>query len=331
VLPDGVHRIPLPTPFQIGDVNTWLLRGSPLTLVDTGPRMEETEALLEERLAALGVAVEDLELIVLTHQHDDHVGLAGELQRRSGAELAGTAPLAAIMADPAAYMEADDAYAVALMRRHGVTEATIEALRGISRAYRRFVAPARVTRIVAAGEVLVAGGRTWRVRERPGHSPTDTVLASDGLLIAGDHLLEKISSNPLAHVPVGTADPAALAASRDRPHALVTYAASLRATAAEDGRELVLPGHGDPFTGAAALVEKRLGMHDRRAEKILAALTHPRSAADVGRDLWSHVPVTQAYLVLSEVLGHLDLLEARGAVTAQERDGVVLYAATASG
>ena len=69
-------------------------------------------------------------------------------------------------------------------------------------------------------------------------------------------------------------------------------------------------------------------MTARRAEKILAALDHPRTAADVGRDLWRHVPVTQAYLVLSEVLGHLDLLEDRGAVAAEERDGVVVYART---
>lgn len=73
-------------------------------------------------------------------------------------------------------------------------------------------------------------------------------------------------------------------------------------------------------------MEKRTAMHERRAEKILAALDHPRTAADVGRDLWRHVPVTQAYLVLSEVLGHLDLLETRGAVVTQERDGRVTYA-----
>jgi glyoxylase-like metal-dependent hydrolase (beta-lactamase superfamily II) len=325
VLPEDVHRIPLPTPFQIGDVNTWLLRGEPLTLVDAGPLMEETEARLEEGLAALGVAVEDLELLVLTHQHDDHVGLAGELARRSGAEVAGTAALAAFMADTSASMDADDAYSVALMRRHGVTEKTVETLHGISRAFRQFVGDVPVTRIVADGDELVAGGRTWRIGERPGHSPTDTVLAGDDLLIAGDHLLEKISSNPIAHVPIGAADPVALAASPDRPRTLLIYADSMRATASSDRGELILPGHGDPFAGAAELVEKRLGMHDRRAEKILAALGQPRTAADVGRDLWRHVPVTQAYLVLSEVLGHLDLLEARGAVTTEERDGVVHY------
>jgi glyoxylase-like metal-dependent hydrolase (beta-lactamase superfamily II) len=331
VLPDDIRRIPLPTPFQIGDVNAWLLRGEPLTLVDAGPLMEETEARLEEGLAALGVAVEDLELLVLTHQHDDHVGLAGELARRSGAEVAGTAALAAFMADTRASMDADDAYSIALMRRHGVTEKTVETLHGISRAFRRFVGDVAVTRIVADGDELVAGGRTWRIAARPGHSPTDTVLASASLLIAGDHLLERISSNPIAHVPIGTADPAGLAASPDRPRTLLVYADSMRATAAADRGELILPGHGDPFTGAAPLVEKRLGMHERRAEKILAALTRPRTAADIGRDLWRHVPVAQAFLVLSEVLGHLDLLEARGAVTAEERDGVVVYAATATG
>jgi glyoxylase-like metal-dependent hydrolase (beta-lactamase superfamily II) len=325
VLPEGIHRIPLPTPFQIGDVNAWLLRGEPLTLVDAGPLMEETEARLNEGLAALGVAVEDLELLVLTHQHDDHVGLAGELARRSGAEVAGTAALARFMADTTASMEADDAYSVALMRRHGVTEKTVETLHGISRAFRKYVADVAVTRIVGAGDELAAGGRTWQVHERPGHSPTDTVLASDGLLIAGDHLLERISSNPIAHVPIGAADPAGLAASGERPRTLLIYADSLRATAAADTGELVLPGHGKPFTGAAELIEKRLGMHDRRAEKILAALDRPRSAADIGRDLGRHVPVTQAYLVLSEVLGHLDLLEARGAVRAEVRDGVVHY------
>lgn len=328
MLPEGVHPVPLPTPFQVGDVNAWLLRGEPLTLVDAGPLMEETEARLEAGLAELGIAVEDLELIVLTHQHDDHVGLAGELQRRSGAEVAGTAALAAFLADTGASMDADDAYSVALMRRHGVTEKTVETLHGISRAFRRFVGDVPVTRVVADGDELVAGGRTWHVRERPGHSPTDTVLVSDGLLLAGDHLLERISSNPIAHVPIGAPDPAALAASSDRPRTLLTYAASLRATAADDRGELVLPGHGDPFIGASALIERRLELHERRAAKILEALTHPRSAADIGRDLWRHVPVTQAYLVLSEVLGHLDLLEARAQVRTDEHDGVVLYART---
>ncbi len=328
MLPDDVHRIPLPTPFQIGDVNAYLLRGTPLTLVDAGPLMEETAARLDEGLAALGVAVEDLELLVLTHQHDDHVGLAAEIARRSGAEVAGTERLARYLGDIEASMEADDAYALALMRRHGVQPGTIQTLGEVSRAYRRFAGgDVRIGRVIADGGELDAGGRRWRVAERPGHSPTDTTLTADGLLLGGDHLLERISSNPIAHAPIGVEDPEALAGSPDRPHTLRVYLASLDATAAADRGELVLPGHGEPFTGAAALVEKRAGMSDRRAEKILGAIDGPRPAAAIGRELWRHVPVTQAFLVLSEVLGHLDLLEAAGRITQQVGDdGVVRWA-----
>ena len=104
------------------------------------------------------------------------------------------------------------------------------------------------------------------------------------------------------------------------------YDDSLAATAAEDRGELILPGHGEVFSGARDLIERRFGMTERRAEKILGALTEPRTAAAIGREMWRHVPVTQAYLVLSEVLGHLDLLERRGAVVTEEHAGVVVYA-----
>ena len=289
--------------------------------------MEETEARLEAGLAALGLRVEDLELIVLTHQHDDHVGLAGELRRRSGAAVAGTAALAACLADVAASMDEDDAYSVALMRRHGVTEKTVATLAGISRAFRQFVADVEVDRILADGDELVAGGRTLARPRAAGpqpdrHGAGRRRAAARRRPPAGEDLLEPDRARrdrrrrpARARVGPGPA-----------PHPASRYLASQAATAADDRGELILPGHGDPFTGAAALVAKRAGMTERRAEKILAALDRPRTAADVGRDLWRHVPVTQAYLVLSEVLGHLDLLEDRGAVAAEERDGVVVYA-----
>jgi glyoxylase-like metal-dependent hydrolase (beta-lactamase superfamily II) len=323
VTPPDIARIPIPTPFAVGAVNAYLLGGDPLTLVDAGPRMEEAEAFLDAALAEHGVAIEDLDLIVLTHQHADHVGLAAQLQRRSGAAVAATARLAAFLGDIEQSLEADDAYAVALLRRHGVGEDTIDTLSRIVRAFRRFTEGAAVTHVLEPGGELVAGGRSWTVAERPGHSPTDTVLRADGLLLGGDHLLEKISSNPIAHVAIGAPDPAGLAASPDRPQPLVTYLESMRRTAEEDRGDRVLPGHGAPFTGAAALVEKRAAMTARRAEKIRRALARARTAADVGRELWRHVPVTQAYLVLSEVLGHLDLLERRGAVR-QVTDGAVV-------
>src|SRR5437016_5275945 len=79
--------IPIPLPF-VGSVNAWLLRGDPVTIVDTGPRSDEALDALERGLALRGMRIDDIELVIATHHHHDHVGLAATIQRRSGARIA---------------------------------------------------------------------------------------------------------------------------------------------------------------------------------------------------------------------------------------------------
>ena len=329
MLPAGVHRLSLPTPFAIGPVSTYVLRGEPLTLVDPGPLRDKTRAALEDGLRDLGLHVDDVELVLLTHQHHDHVGLAAEVARRSGARIGGSPKLAAYLADYDRAMDRDDAYSVAMMRRHGIDDDVRATLDGVSRSFRRYAEGATVDVVVGDGEQLVAGGRTFTVHERPGHSPSDTIfLDGDGLLVGGDHLLEKVSSNPIAHVPIDGSDPAEVATRAPR-RALVEYLASMRATAAMDVA-LVLPGHGEPFAGHRALVASREQMHARRARRILRAVDGTRTAADMIGLLWRALPVTQHYLALSEVLGHLDLLAADGLVRPLDDDGVVRWSRAAA-
>jgi glyoxylase-like metal-dependent hydrolase (beta-lactamase superfamily II) len=325
VLPDGVHRLELPTPFAIGPVSCWLLRGDPLTLVDPGPLRDKTRAALDAGLARHGLRVEDVELVIVTHQHHDHAGLAAEVVARSGARLATSPRLAAYLGDYDRAMDRDDAYAVAMMDRHGIDADVRGTLDDISRSFRRYAEGATVDVTIGDGEQLVAGGRTFTAFERPGHSPTDTIfLDADGLLVGGDHLLAKVSSNPIAHVPIDDRDPVDVATRAPRP-ALVEYLASMRATAAMDVA-LVLPGHGEPFADHRALVASREEMHARRARRILRAVDGTRTAADMIAVLWRALPVTQHYLALSEVLGHLDILEVDGLVRPVERDdGVVSW------
>jgi glyoxylase-like metal-dependent hydrolase (beta-lactamase superfamily II) len=325
VLPDGVHRLELPTPFAIGPVSCYLLRGDPLTLVDPGPLRDKTSVALDDGLRALGLRVEDVELVVITHQHHDHAGLAADVVRRSGARLATSPRLAAYLGAYDDAMDRDDTYSVAMMRRHGIDDDVRGTLDDISRSFRRYGEGAAVDVTVGDGEQIVAGGRTFTAFERPGHSPTDTVFVdADGLLIGGDHLLAKVSSNPIAHVPIDDRDPIEVA-TRDPRRALVEYLASMRATAAMDVT-VVLPGHGEPFADHRGLVASREEMHARRARRILRSVDGTRTAADLIALLWRALPVTQHYLALSEVLGHLDLLEAEGLVRAVERDdGVVLW------
>jgi glyoxylase-like metal-dependent hydrolase (beta-lactamase superfamily II) len=212
------------------------------------------------------------------------------------------------------------------MSRHGIDADARQTLDDISRSFRRYSEGVAVDVAVGDGETLVAGGRRLTAYERPGHSPTDTIFLdpADGLLIGGDHLLERVSSNPIAHVPIDDRDPVAVART-DRRRALVEYLASMRATA-EQEVALVLPGHGAPFADHRALIATREEMHARRARRILRSVDGTRSAADMIAVLWRALPVTQSYLALSEVLGHIDLLERDGLVRAVERDdGVMIW------
>jgi len=90
--------------------------------------------------------------------------------------------------------------------------------------------------------------------------------------------------------------------------------------------ELVLPGHGDPVTDHRALINERFALHRRRADKIERLLAErPRTAYEVATALWGNIAVTQAYLTLSEVLGHVDLLLNGGRVREIKRDGLSVF------
>jgi glyoxylase-like metal-dependent hydrolase (beta-lactamase superfamily II) len=317
--------LPIPTPFAVGRVNALLVDDDPLTLVDGGPNSATSLTALEAALRERGRHVEDLGRIVLTHQHPDHVGLADVLVARSGAEVCALAALAPWLAAYSESMEGDDAFAEALMLRHGIPRDVTAALRAVTQVTRGWGHAATVTRPLRDGEALRFAGRTWRVHHRPGHSPSDTVFhdESSGELVGGDHLIKHISSNPLISRPLdGRGSPT------QRPRALPTYLGSLRATRAMDGVRVVVPGHGEPIDDHAALIDERFRMHERRAEKLRSLIAQrPQTAYELAQALWGNVAITQAYLTLSEVLGHVDLLLERGRVVEEERDGVVTFRA----
>ncbi len=321
----GIHRLAIPTPFMVGRVNAYLIEDSPLTLIDSGPNSAKALDELEQLLAARGHRIEDIELLVISHQHMDHFGLASILARRSGAEVAALGALAPYLAAYGRETDLDDAFAEGLMLRHGIPQEIVTALRAVSAGFRAWGSAVEVTRSLADGEELQLRDRTLRVLHRPGHSPSDTVFydAQRSTLLAADHLIAHISSNPLLARPFGS-EPAADA---PRPQALITYMNSLEQTREMD-LELVLPGHGQPITDHAGLIDERFRMHARRAEKIHRMIEgQPRTAHEIAHELWGNVAVTQAYLTLSEVLGHVDLLLRDGRVQEREQDGVVSFAA----
>lgn len=313
----AIHRIAVPTPFLVGRVNCYLIEDEPLTLVDTGPNSGKSLDELERGLAALGHRVEDIGLIVLTHQHMDHLGLAEVLQRRSGAEVAALDMLVPYLARFSASAAADDAFSVRVMARHGVPSEVVTALGAVGAAFRAFGSGAEVTRPLHHGGELRLRDRTFTIAHRPGHSPSDITLydAERHVLVAGDHLLARISSNPMLTRPPDVPLDAAGDGGPERPHALLDYIASLRETRELD-EVLVLGGHGAPVTDHVGLIDERMRMHERRARRVLRMLQHgPVTVYEMATELWGNIAVTQAYLTISELLGHLDLLLADGRAT----------------
>ncbi|MCD8509476.1 MAG: MBL fold metallo-hydrolase [Bacillus sp. (in: Bacteria)] len=77
-LSEGIYQLTLPTPFLVGPVNTYLIKGDALTLVDTGPKTEDALFALQQHLQELKLTTMDIDIVLLTHHHPDHIGLLHE-------------------------------------------------------------------------------------------------------------------------------------------------------------------------------------------------------------------------------------------------------------
>jgi glyoxylase-like metal-dependent hydrolase (beta-lactamase superfamily II) len=318
----GIQTLRIPTPFQVGRVNCYLIEDEPLTLIDAGPNSGKALDELEHQLEALGHSIEAIELVILTHQHIDHLGLVDIVAKRSGAEVAAIDAVVPFVENFGGDAERDDREAAELMLRHGIPEDVVRALAQVSGSFRAWGAKAHVTRPLVDGETLAMRDRDLEVQHRPGHSPSDTLFWDEdrAILIAADHLIKHISSNPLISRP--------LDGSSERRQALVEYLTSMKQTR-ELPAEIVLAGHGEPITDHVALIDERFGMHQRRAGKLYGLIAEsPSTGHGLAQSLWGDVAVTQAFLTLSEVIGHVDLLINAGYVRETEEGGVIRYEAT---
>lgn len=318
----GIHRVPVPTPFAVGKMNAYLIEGEQLTLVDTGPNSGRALDVLAEQLGEHGHAIGDIELILVTHNHLDHIGLTEIVVEHSGAEVAALGAAAQRLADYEGEAARDDEFAVDLMRSSGIPEEIALALQSVSSTFRGWGGPVNVTRELADGDLVDLGDRKLEVLFRPGHSPMDTVFwdAERELGFVGDHLLPHISSNPIIARP--------LDGSPGRTHSLANYLESFKKTRELPAGAVLFPGHGEPIDDHRSLIDTRIASTDRRKEKLLRLLGEgPRSGYELAQSMWGNIAVTQAFLTLSEVIGHMDLLVAEGRVREVDDGGVIRFEA----
>lgn len=314
--PLPVTQIPLPTPFAVGDVNVYLIRSEPLTLVDTGTATVAAENALRLAFAREGLYLEGLRRVVVTHAHPDHYGLAPRIREASGCDVY------------VGEIEAPKVQAGTMWWELGqvLVEAGIpyEVLMEMARFEpgMRKIHP-RLSEVVplADGETLDFEGFALRVLMLPGHTGGHICLfePGTGTLFAGDTLLPTITPNPVMELdpdePMG------------RRRSLVQYLRSLR-TLEEMDLRLVYPGHGAPITDAKALIRSYREHHIRRGDRIAGLLEREgKTAFQLANEMYPDRDLSETFLAVSEILAHLDILLEEGRAEAVPADGVVLFRA----
>lgn len=313
-LPDNIFRIILPTPFPVGGVNAFLIKGDPLTLVDCGTNTDEGYEKLVAKLREHGLVIQDLEVILITHGHLDHMGLLGRLLDESNAEA--YAHRVAVERS-GRYDESHDEnveFYTQTMRESGVPEETIKLFDKFQRAHAPYGATAHIQHALEEGDTV----GPFKVVHVPGHSPSDVLFHDPRHQIAftGDHVLKGITPNPILRRP--TPD-------NPNPNSLIEYIDSLRRTHTLD-LKVCYPGHGSPITDHRAIIDDLFERVENRTARILDFLEDgPKTPHEVTMGLFPKIDPKQYMLGLSVAIGHLELLQQRDVVQRSTQSGVNHY------
>ncbi len=319
----GVFRIRIPLPVGPPLVNVYLIEGNPLTLVDTGPILDGVESALDSALEEAGHPASELQRIIVTHSHPDHRGLAARLQRASGAQ---------VMCHRLAEHQMRDYRGAQKMGRELLT--TMAPLFGLmgelfpeaSARKDPWVTSAEsveVDRLLDEGSSLESDRYPLRVIYTPGHCLDHIVLyqPNEGVIFAGDHVLDKITPNPDLYPPWVNS----------RMSGLPDYLDSL-----ERVRELsagaAFPGHGEPIPNLPARIDEIFVHHKERLAYILELLQRGETTVlqmtlEFLRCIEMEASPINIFLGMREVYGHLVLLEDDGLAVRELRDGTWYFQA----
>ncbi len=316
----GVLWLRMPLPFALDHINLWLLEdGDGFAIVDCGYASEETRRHWDTVLAA-AVGARPVQRVFATHCHPDHVGNAAWLCEQRSAEL---------WMSQAEYLTAhawrDDAagftnaHLVEFFRANGLDAERLGSMQERGNSYKRGVPelPRRYHRIMD-GDRIVIGGREWRAIAGYGHAPEHISLycAATNVLISGDMLLPRISTNIAVASVTPDADPLALFLA-----SLARYAAELPADV------LVLPSHGLPFRGARERIAQLEQHHEARIAELEEACATPKAAAELIATLFRRkLDTHQTFFAMGETLAHLNYLAGRGRLArAVGGDGIARF------
>lgn len=321
----GVGWMRLPIPGSLKHINVWALddrdeAGEGIALVDTGMNRPDARAAWEALFAG-PLAGKRVTRVIVTHFHPDHVGLAGWLAERFGVALWMTRTewlLARMLTADA--RDTPPAAAFTGWRLAGWDEDRIARTAGQGwRGFASIVSPSPASFVrIEQGDVLRIGEGAWRVVIGSGHTPEHACLIDEarGLMIAGDQVLPRITSN------------VSLTPSEPEGDPLGDWLASIERFLELPAGLLVLPAHGEPFTGLHVRLAALRDGHRHQLDALHAHLAEPRRAVDCFGILFARAIDDSVFgLATGEAMAHLRRLEREGKAVADVRDGVAWYRA----
>jgi len=337
-LPD-IHQIVLPTPWEVGVVQVYLIEHEPLTLIDTGVKTAESLQTLRAAFDELGHGLDEVERIILTHYHEDHLGQA-QVIRDAGARLElwaheAEAPIIESWT-PERHEKLDETNS--LLREYGVPDELLERqtrwLRKVMKKGPPISAATSVERVLRDGDRIPFKDFELGAIHAPGHTAGHLLLHEEGsrVLISGDHIMGDavpFTENYYVEGPPKPSDPLAR---RPRFSGLTPYLESTRRLRRQSF-SAILPAHGGVIERPDRHIEDALLFYDVRVQRIERGL---RSLAAMGQevtgwDIWKALfpkadPVEEMRTRMLMVIGALDELEAQGiCITSRRSDGVLVH------
>ncbi|HWH82109.1 MAG TPA: MBL fold metallo-hydrolase [Burkholderiaceae bacterium] len=325
----GVRWLRMLLPFQLDHINLWLLRDrldgrDGWSIVDCGITNDATRAAWEQIFANELQGLPVLRVIV-THMHPDHMGLAHWLTEKWGVRLwvSATDYSVARMASGGLATIGGEATA-RFMASHGLTDAESQAKIKARSNYYASMVPALPPsyRRMMDGDVIAIGGQDWRCHAGYGHAPEHISLHCEqlGILISGDMVLPRISTNVSVHEGEPEANP------------LMLYLASIKRMKALPEDTLVLPSHGRPFRGLHTRIDQLTAHHDERFADVLKMCAEaPQHAAALLPVLFRRpLDLHQTTFAMGESVAHLHALWLEGRLARQLGDDGIFRFTTAA-
>jgi glyoxylase-like metal-dependent hydrolase (beta-lactamase superfamily II) len=312
---DKIYKIELPIPFPLKTMNVYFIDDSPRTLVDAGIKTEVSFETLKKGLETIGVGLNSIERILITHGHIDHYGQAKRLSSLSGAPI---------------YIHSKEygrirsfihslGFIKSILLRNGAPETLVNEAIHYMESAQIMADSLDEAFFLDDGDSILFKSMSWKTIHCPGHSPGLICFhwPEKKILFTGDHLLKEITPNPILNVP------------EYRPPfrypSLKDYLNSLEKIERLD-LSLLLPAHGEEIHDVKALIQKIFIHHKERMDCILFSLSKKeKTPFQIAMDLFPGVPPFEVFLGISEVVGHLEILKEKGIVKVNEKEGKDYY------